>query len=103
MPRGYIGIGGQPVGLPDSLRTSLSITGKSGIMVVQTEPGGPAEHAGILLGDILVGIGDATLEDIDDLRSFSDSGMIGKPVKARVIRAGTLREVEIVVGERPGK
>jgi hypothetical protein len=29
--------------------------------------------------------------------------VIGKPVKARLIRAGAIAEVTIVVGERPGK
>jgi S1-C subfamily serine protease len=71
-------------------------------MVVRVEPEGPADHAGILLGDIFVGLGDVPLEGIEDLQSFSDSGVIGKPVKARVIRAGELREIEITVGERPG-
>jgi S1-C subfamily serine protease len=103
VPRGYLGIGVQPVAIPAALRSSLSVTGKTGVMVVKVEPGGPAEQAGMLLGDILVGLGDAQLEQIEDLQSFSDSGVIGKPVKAKLIRAGALREVTITVGERPGK
>jgi S1-C subfamily serine protease len=91
------------VAIPEALRTSLGLAGKTGIMVVKVEPKGPADQAGLLLGDVLVGIGDTALEDIEDLQSFSDSGVIGKAVKARVIRAGTRQEVEIVVGERPGK
>jgi len=103
VPRGYLGIGAQPVGIPEALRTSLSLSTKSGIMVVKAEPGGPADQAGIILGDILVGLGDKLLEDFEDLQSISDSGIIGKQVKARVIRAGALREFSVTVGERPGK
>ena len=103
VPRGYLGIGVQPVALPDALRTSLSVAGKTGIMVVMVEPGGPADKAGVLLGDILVAVGDTQLEQVEDLQSFSDSGVIGKPVKARLIRAGAVREVAITIGERPGK
>jgi len=103
VPRGYLGIGAQPVAIPYALRSSLSLTGKSGIMVVKVEPGGPADHAGLLLGDILVGIGTTPVEEIEDLQSFSDSGVIGNQVKARVIRAGALREIDITIGERPGK
>ena len=55
------------------------------------------------LGDILVGFGEVDLEGIEDLQSFSDTGVIGKPVKAKVIRAGNLKEVAITVGERPGR
>ncbi|HLY63132.1 MAG TPA: S1C family serine protease [Terriglobia bacterium] len=101
LPRGYLGIGVQPVAIPDSLRKSPSVTGKTGIMVVQVEPGGPAEQAGILLGDILVGIESTQLERIEDLQTFSDSGVIGKTVKAKIIRAGETREVAVAVGERP--
>ena len=72
-------------------------------MVVNVERGGPADQAGVLLGDILLGIGNTQLEQIEELQSFSDSGVIGKPVKAKLIRAGALQEVEITVGERPGK
>jgi S1-C subfamily serine protease len=103
VPRGYLGIGVQPVAIPDALRTSPSVTGKTGVMVMKVEPGGPADQAGVLMGDILVGLGNAQLEEIEDLQSFSDSGVIGKPVKARLIRAGALREVTITVGERLGK
>ncbi|MGO8792436.1 MAG: S1C family serine protease [Terriglobia bacterium] len=103
VPRGYIGVGVQPVAIPDALRTSLSVTGKIGVMVVKVETDGPADRAGVLLGDILLAIGNTQLEQIEELQAFSDSGVIGKPVKAKLIRAGTLREVEITVGERPGK
>lgn len=103
VPRGYIGIGAQPVAIPDALRVKLSLKGRAGIMVVNVEAAGPADKAGILLGDILVGINGKPVEEIEDLQSFSDSGVIGKAVKAQVVRAGVLREVEITVGERPGK
>jgi S1-C subfamily serine protease len=103
VPRGYLGIGAQPVGIPEALRANLSLTAKSGIMVVKVESGGPADTAGILLGDILVSLGDATLEEFEDLQSISDSGIIGKQVKARLIRAGAIQELNITVGERPGK
>ena len=103
VPRGYLGIGAQPVGIPEALRANLSLTAKSGIMVVKVESGGPADTAGILLGDILVSLGDAPLEDFEDLQSISDSGIIGKQVKARVIRAGAIQELTVTVGERPGK
>ena len=103
VPRGYLGIGAQPVGIPEALRANLSLSSKSGIMVVKVEAGGPADKAGMLLGDILVSLGDASLEDFEDLQSVSDSGIIGKQVKARVIRAGAIQELNITVGERPGK
>ena len=103
VPRGYLGIGAQPVGIPDAWRASLALTTKSGIMVVKVEADGPADRAGVLKGDILVSLGDTTLEEFEDLQSVADSGIIGKQVKARLIRAGALLDLSITVGERPGK
>jgi S1-C subfamily serine protease len=103
VPRGYLGVGVQPVAIPEDLRAKLSLINKRGVMIVDVEAGGPAEKAGVLLGDILVGLENTQLEEVEDLQSISDSGAIGKPLKAKLIRAGGLHEVTITVGERPGK
>lgn len=103
VPRGYLGIGVQPVAIPEALRASLSVAAKTAVIVVKVEPGGPADQAGLLLGDILLSLGDSSLEHVEELQSFSDSGVIGKAVKAQIIRAGARHELTINVGERPGK
>ena len=103
VPRGYLGVGVQPVAIPDALRTSLSVPNRTGIMVVNVERDGPADKAGVLLGDILLSIGTTRLEVIEELQSFSDSGVIGTTVKAQLVRAGALQEVTITIGERPGE
>jgi S1-C subfamily serine protease len=103
VPGAYLGIGIQPVVIPDSLRTKLSLPNRSGVMVVSVEPGGPAGQAGFFLGDILTALGDTTLEEIEDLQSTLDSGVIGQTLKAKVIRAGELREAAVTIGERPRK
>jgi S1-C subfamily serine protease len=103
VPRGYLGVGVQPVAIPEALRSSLAILNRSGVMIVNVERGGPADQAGLLLGDILVAIGNKQLEHIEELQAFSDSGVIGTAANAKLIRAGALREVTITIGERPGK
>ena len=72
-------------------------------MVVSVEPDGPASRAGVFLGDILVGLGETQIEQIEDLQSFLDSLGVGKAARARLIRAGTLQEVTVTSDERPGK
>ncbi len=103
VPRAYLGVGVQPVQIPDGVRTKLSVANKRGVMVVSVESGASADQAGILLGDILTSLGGTNLEQIEDLQSSLDSGEIGKPVKVKFIRAGDLREAAITIGERPGK
>ena len=103
LPRAYIGVGLQPVAIPESLRTALSLRNQCGVMIVSLQPDGPAEQAGVLLGDILVNFAGEPLETVGDLQSLSDSAMIGKPVKVQLIRANAIAEATITIGERPGK
>lgn len=103
VPSAYLGVGVQPVGIPDALREKLSLANRSGVMVVSVEPDGPASRAGLYLGDILVSLGEAQIEQIEDLQTVLDSLGIGKAAKVRLIRAGGLEEVTITSDERPGK
>lgn len=72
-------------------------------MVVSVEPDGPADRAGVFLGDILVSLGEEQTEQIEDLQSVLESLGVGKTAKAQLIRAGALQEVTVTLDERPGK
>jgi serine protease Do len=103
MPRGYLGIGVQPVSIPTEVQKNLSISNESGLIVLAVESDSPADKAGLLIGDIVTGLGDVSVEQIDDLQSYSDSGVIGKAVKIKFIRGGVARETTLTVGERRGR
>ncbi len=103
VPRGYLGIAVQPVLLPEALRKNLSLPNRSGLIILTVEPGGPADKAGLLVGDVVTRVGDATIEHTDDLQEFSDSGVIGASVNIHYIRGGLLKQSPVTVGERPGK
>jgi S1-C subfamily serine protease len=98
---GYIGVGLQPVRLPRKLREELKLVSETAIMIVRVEPDSPAEKAGVTLGDVLVALNGSPVCDIDDVQVYLAGEHIGRPVKASVIRGGTLAEVVITVGERP--
>ena len=55
--RGYLGLGMQPVALPDAARAALGVDADTGLIVVTVAPGGPAARAGVMLGDVLRGAG----------------------------------------------
>jgi S1-C subfamily serine protease len=101
--RGYLGVGMQPVRLPDSLKSKLSLSSEQGVMAVSVEPQGPADRAGILLGDILVALDDTPVKDTRDVQAFLGSQSVGQTLKAQLIRGGELVELAIVVGERQGR
>jgi S1-C subfamily serine protease len=99
--RGYLGIGMQPVRLPDGLRAALGLPGDGGLIVITVEPDGPAARAGLLLGDVLVALDGVPTADLDDVQGRLGGDRIGTTVTALVVRAGARAEVRVTVGERP--
>ncbi|NMG07279.1 trypsin-like peptidase domain-containing protein [Brasilonema sp. UFV-L1] len=99
--RGYLGLGMQPVRLPNNLRTALNITSVGGVIVVNVESNGPADKAGVLIGDVLVTFDGTPVDDTGDVLALLNSGdQVGKTVKVQVIRGGVLVELAILIGER---
>jgi S1-C subfamily serine protease len=98
--RGYLGVGMQPVRLPDSLKEKLSLSSDRGVILVSIEPQAPADRAGILLGDILVALDGTPVGNTNDVQSFLGSQSVGQTLKAQIVRGGELVEVAIAVGER---
>jgi S1-C subfamily serine protease len=103
VPRGYLGIGVQPVPFSEELQKRLSIPNKGGLILLTVESDGPADKAGLLIGDIVTGVGDIRVEQTSDLQAYSDSGVIGKSVKIQFIRGGALKESTLTVVERPAR
>jgi serine protease Do len=99
----YIGAAVQPVELPASLRAQLNIANTHGLIVISTVAQGPAESAGITLGDTLLTLDEKPLADVDDLKAALGTASIGKPVKVSFVRGGKLATVDVVVGERPSE
>lgn len=99
--RGYLGLGMQAVRLPAALVEKHRMPNDVGLMVVSAEPGGPGDKAGILIGDVLIALGDAPVSDPAELLAFLGGDQIGKQVSAKLIRAGEPTTISITVGERP--
>ncbi|MBD2680474.1 MULTISPECIES: S1C family serine protease [Nostoc] len=100
--RGYLGVGMQPVRLPSNLKTALNLPTATGVIVVNVEPSGPADNAGLLLGDVLVTFDGIAVSDTDDvLALLNNSDRIGKLINVQLVRGGALVNLDILIGERP--
>ena len=100
--RPYLGVGMfNRVALPEKLREKFNLQQASGLMIFSVEADGPADRAGIMIGDILLALGDAAIPDSDDAQALLAGLDVGSGVKARILRGGEPREVEITLGERP--
>ncbi len=96
--RGYLGVGAQPVRLPDSVAKDLGQ--ETGILLLSVESGSPASKAGLVLGDTIVGLGGSPIRHMDDLMGALGDESVGKTMAARVLRSGELIDKMIVIAER---
>jgi len=97
--RGWLGVGLQPVAVPDSLRGAAGRDG--GMMVVNLASGGPAAQAGVLPGDILLDLDGTPLRRVRALSAALGPEQIGRQVSLRLLRAGALQTLAVVVAPRP--
>jgi S1-C subfamily serine protease len=99
--RPYLGIGMHPVSLPEKLREKFNLPQATGLMMLSVEADAPAEKAGIIIGDILLALGDTPVADTDDVQATLAGKEVGNSAKAKILRGGEVKEVEIILGERP--
>ncbi len=96
--RAFLGVGTQPVRLPQALASRLNQ--ETGLLVIAVEPQGPADKAGLMQGDTLVGVNGTPTRGLDDLFRTLRTLEVGSAHALKVARAGELREIRITVGER---
>ncbi len=96
--RGFIGVSSQPVRLAENVRGGRPQ--ESGLLIVQVHDDSPAQKAGLLVGDIIVGVDGQPTTDTDDLLKLLSGERVGKPAGFEVVRGGVLQTVEVTIGER---
>jgi S1-C subfamily serine protease len=87
--RGFLGLAVQPV--------------RGGLIVVNLEADGPADRAGLLLGDIVVALETDEVADPADLLAALGPERVGKPVAVQIVRGGERQTITVTVGERPAR
>jgi S1-C subfamily serine protease len=98
--RGYLGVATMPVRLAAALETELGQP--TGLLVSSVEAGTPAEKAGFLIGDVIVGLDGQRVTAVGELLALLDEERIGREVRAKLVRAGKVEEKSVSVGARGG-
>ena len=89
--RAYLGLAMMPGPVPANWRDRLGR--KTGLLVAQVVPGGPADRAGLRPGDLLLTVAGNPLAVSQDLQRLMFSEAIGRPLAITVMRNGALVDV----------
>jgi S1-C subfamily serine protease len=98
--RGYLGVGLQPVALPEALRSLAPGADARGLIVVGVVADGPAARAGLMLGDVLLALEGTPLADLGDVQAAIAGRRVGTAVTVSLLRAGTPLDVAVTLAER---
>lgn len=97
--RGYLGVGIQPVRLPEAL--GQQIGQETGLLLVQVKAGSPAEQGGLFLGDIIITLDGHSMRHHDDLLAHLSGDRVGAEMPIQIVRAGQVQKLTVIVGEHP--
>jgi S1-C subfamily serine protease len=92
--RAFLGIAGGVRPLPP--RVARLIGREDGVEVVEVVPGSPADRAGVRPEDVIVELDGVAIEDAGDIQRLMVAERIGGRLRARLVRDGALRELELV-------
>jgi serine protease DegQ len=98
LKRGYLGIAGQPVRLPDAQQSEGR---EDALLIVGVTSGSPAAAAGLMVGDIIMLFDGHPVESPEDLLDLLLGDRVGRSVPLRILRGGAALDVAVTVTERP--
>jgi serine protease Do len=99
--RGYLGATIQPV--TPEIADSVGMPGKKGALVAELVPGGPAEKAGVLPGDVVLAVNGHSVKNASELTREVASSRSGDMLNLSIMRAGQARTIQVKSGVRPSE
>jgi S1-C subfamily serine protease len=102
LKRGYLGIAGQPVELPEAQRAGEDEPGTA-LLIAAVTGGSPAAAAGLLVGDIVLTFDGKPVESAEDLLDLLVGDRVGRAVPVRILRGRERVDLNVTVGERTQK
>ncbi len=98
--RGYVGMAGADIRLPKRTLNQLGLVEDRAVYVIKVEANGPAAHAGIREGDVVLTLGGKTATGVAALARLLDSESIGRSCTMTVLRGSTVATMAVTPAER---
>ncbi|MBI3898701.1 MAG: trypsin-like peptidase domain-containing protein [Gammaproteobacteria bacterium] len=94
--RGYLGIAGRSRPLDRRLVRALELEQAYALEIMSIQPDGPAARAGLHVGDIVLAVGDETVQHSDNVHRVLGGVPLGTPVILTVLRRISVLKVEVL-------
>lgn len=98
--RAWLGVGAGTIVVPRRLALRHSLSQSRGAVLNEIEAGGPADHGGLLSGDIVLAVDGVPVESAGDLMRALDARMIDRIVPLDVLRRSDRRRFWAALRER---
>lgn len=103
LSRGYIGVGLYHAAVPAAISNKLKQKQDEGLVIISLEEDGPAENAGVMIGDIFLSINGESVTEAQDVQKILAPDTIGNEISVTYLRGGEEKQLNILVSERPQK
>ena len=95
-PRPFVGVLMREVWLPTQMSRWLHVPQARGLLVQSVTGGGPAEKAGVVAGDLVVGMEGKSLMPGEDISERLAALGPNRPISIEVVRGGRLLQVTVL-------
>ena len=97
--RGWIGV--EPNDLSPELAETFGVKAKSGVIITGVLQNGPAARAGIRPGDVITGVAEKKIENVQELLTAVAGLKPGSATRFSLQRGGDKMEIDVTPGLRP--
>lgn len=98
--RPFLGVRSQSVHLAAPQQESLGRKQESGLLLVSLDENSPAASAGLIVGDIVVGVNGRAVVDHEELQIAINNAGAGSQIPVEVLRGGKPTIFQVTLGER---
>ncbi len=96
--RGYLGIRSQVIDLPNKVK--IDRDQEFGLLVSNVEDDSPADAAGLIVGDILIGFNGQKIENHETLFAVMSGEVVGQATPLEFLRGGKQKVEDVTLTER---
>lgn len=100
--RSYIGVSAQTAPIHRRLVRYYDLAKETGVVVLSTEPGSPAQRAGLREGDVIIALEGQPIAGVDDLHRLLTEVRVGTTSELTVLRGTERVHIGIVPEEAVG-